>query len=178
VVTGILGPALRRVLEGSAATILLIGRDSDRFRTRLIADSPEYAGRIRATGTIDMPSIVSHVRGCDLMLQPFPDGITVRNTSALLSLACGVPLVTNRGPLTEQAWLSSGAVFLADSHDPVQLGDRVLEAAGDPALRRSVASAGRHLYNDQFDIRRAVSLLKAATVVPDRTGSAASHVRA
>jgi hypothetical protein len=178
VVTRILEPAIEQVLHRSTATVLLIGRDSEKCRERIVNAAPQYAERIQATGAIDMDAVVSLIRECDVMLQPFPDGITVRNTSALLSLACRVPLVTNHGPLTEQVWACSRAAILAGAPDAAQLAARTLDALDDASMRQAVAAAGARLYYEQFDIHRAVSLLKASTTVSDRLPSTVSHARA
>ena len=41
---------------------------------------------------------------CDLLVQPYPDGISSRRTSAMAGLALGVPVVTTTGHLTEPLW--------------------------------------------------------------------------
>ena len=41
------------------------------------------------------------LRACDVLLQPYPDGITTRRTSAMAGLRSGVATVSSNGPFTE-----------------------------------------------------------------------------
>jgi glycosyltransferase involved in cell wall biosynthesis len=177
VVTSILEPTIEIVLSSSNATILLMGRDSDRFRTRFVGAHPTLASRIRATAVQDMSSVVASIRQCDLMLQPYPDGITVRNTAMLMALACGSAVVSNTGPLTEPLWQPSGAVVLAEGPTPIQIADRTLEALRDPELRASVAAAALRLYLERFDVSHATALLVASTSQGPSASRMAAHVQ-
>ncbi len=177
VVTSILEPAIAMVLARSNANMLLIGRDSDRVRARLADAHPTLANRIRATAVQDMSSVIESIRRCDLMLQPYPDGITVRNTSMLLALACGSAVVSNSGPMTEPLWQLSGAVMLAESPTPAPIAQRTLDALNDPTLRAGVAAAALRLYRERFDVSHAVALLVASASPRTSASGVRAHVQ-
>jgi len=82
---------------------------------RLTAQNPHLGIRIAATGELPAEQIPAHLRACDLLVQPFPDGVSSRRTSVMAGLANGVPVVTNLGLLSEPLWRKSGAVALAPS---------------------------------------------------------------
>lgn len=96
------------------------------------------------------------------MPQPYPDGITARNTSALAALAFGVPVVSNSGPLTEPFWSETGAAILASAPQAGLLAEQVLAAVREPALRRRAARAGATLYATRLSRAHAVTQLMAA----------------
>ena len=177
VVTSILEPTIEMVLSSSNATVLLIGRDSDRFRTRFVGAHPTLASRIRATAVQEMSAVIASIRQCDLMLQPYPDGITVRNTSMLMALACGSAVVSNSGRLTEPLWQLSGAVILAGNPTPAPIAQRTLEALRDPVLRARAAAAALRLYRERFDVSHATALLVASTSPRPSASRIAAHVQ-
>ena len=59
----------------------------------------------------------AHIAACDLFVQPYPDGITSRRTSAMACLSQARPVVTTTGHLTEPLWAESDAVALVDVDD-------------------------------------------------------------
>jgi glycosyltransferase involved in cell wall biosynthesis len=162
-VTPILARALDRVLGLSQADILLCGRDSERFRDAFVANRPAVASRIRATGALPPADIAPTLRMCDLMLQPYPDGVTTRRTSTLMLLSLGLPVVTNLGHLSENFWPSTGAVGLCPEPDGTAIGELAVALLDDHRQRLSLAHNGSRLYDARFAIRHAVALLLDAT---------------
>lgn len=179
VVTAMLGPALAAALRTtSEATALLMGRDSDRYRDQFVRHYPDLSGRVMATGVLDIGSVVSRMRECAIMLQPFPDGITARNTSMLLALAAGACVASNTGPLTEALWAAQPAVALADGVDPARLAAVTNALLADRPRRLALGAAARRLYAEQFDISRSAAVL-AGSVRADTPGAPrASHAEA
>ncbi len=51
------------------------------------------------------------------MIQPYPDGISSRRTSAMAGLALGLPIVSTSGHLTETIWAEHAAVVLTPIGD-------------------------------------------------------------
>lgn len=178
VVTSILGPALVRVLLASEATVLLMGRDSERYRDTFAQEHPELAARVTATGVLSIDQVAARMRDCDLMLQPFPDGITTRNTSMLLALASGVCVVSNTGLLTEALWRDTPAVALAPDADPDALGTLTLGLLADAARRQALADSGHRLYAERFDVERGAAMLAAAAAADTPGANRASHAEA
>ena len=100
-VTRMLEPALDVLLERTRATVLLIGRDSDTFRDRFVRARPHAATRVKATGVLTLEAAAQAMRRCDVMVQPYPDGVTARRTSTL-ALLCPA-LVTTGMPRHSRA---------------------------------------------------------------------------
>ena len=54
-------------------------------------------------------ALADHIGACDLLIQPYPDGISSRRTSAMAGLALGIPVITTTGSLTESLWAETRA---------------------------------------------------------------------
>ena len=65
------------------AAVLLVGRGSAEFAGRLVSARPELAGRVAASGGLSGADAAAHLKACDLLIQPFPDGVSSRRTSAM-----------------------------------------------------------------------------------------------
>lgn len=157
----LLRAALPAVLERSPETqALLIGRGSDRFRAELLAQAPHLAGRISATGPLDAALLSRHLSACDLMLQPYADGLSTRRTSAMACLAHGRPVVSTTGRLTEPLWQESNAVRLAPVEDIGTLVQRTCDLLKDEGERTRVGNAGRALHQARFNIAHTIAALR------------------
>lgn len=153
-VLGALLPAIPDV------TVFLIGRNSERFRERWCEALPQHAGRIVASGEVPADRIGSHLRACDVLVQPYPDGATTRRTSLMASLACGVPTVTTLGMWSERLWREAGeALVLAPAGDAVAIVDSCQKLVRDPSRRRTLGAAGREFYERHFGMERTVNAL-------------------
>ncbi len=144
------------------ASAFLIGRNSEVYRERLIATNPQVARRIAATGMLGERDASAHISACDLMLQPYPDGISTRRTSAMVALAHGRALATTSGHLTESLWAESGAVAISPLNEPLENARLASSILLDAPHRQQLGSAGRALYRSQFDISNTVAALRAA----------------
>ena len=102
-------------------TVLLMGMSSDSFRNQLIGKYPELGARVHATGTLTPEDLSSHIAACDLLIQPYIDGVSTRRTSFMAGLSHGKPIVTTIGQSTEPLWAPSGAVALAGAGRPEEL---------------------------------------------------------
>jgi hypothetical protein len=154
----ILPPLLR---QASSVSMLLIGVGSSAFRENLIRECPDLANRVHATGKIEAGDRLSlHLSACDLLVQPFPDGVTSRRSTIMAALSHGRPTITTTGALTEPFWRTSGAVALAPAEASeafVELAMRFLES---PEERASLGQVGREFYRREFDIEHVVGLLR------------------
>ncbi|MBY0461082.1 MAG: glycosyltransferase, partial [Gemmataceae bacterium] len=96
VVADLLAPTAERVLRHLPDTrLILLGRGAGGFGDRFGAGAPGLAARVTAVGELPAPAVAAHLRACDLLVQPYPDGISCRRGSAMAGLANGVPLVSN-----------------------------------------------------------------------------------
>ena len=140
--------------------MLFMGRGSEQFVEELCATHPQLRGRIDGTGGLPAQQLADHIATCDLLVQPYEDGVSARRGSVTAALALGVPVVTMEGSSTESIWQRSGAVGLAPagSHDALVLA--VERLAKDGAARAAMAVTSRALYAEQFSIEHTVSALR------------------
>jgi glycosyltransferase involved in cell wall biosynthesis len=150
------------LVEVPSASAFLIGRNSEVYRERLIARNPQLGGRIAATGMLEEHDASAHISACDLMLQPYPDGISTRRTSAMVALAHGRAVATTLGHLTESLWAESGAVAISPVSEPLENVRLVSHLLLDGKHRKQLGSAGRALYRSKFDISHTVAALRGA----------------
>jgi len=162
------GGELLRVLPGIAqrsatARFGFIGSGSAEFLARIAARHPEIAARSWASGRVDADAVSSALRSCDVLIQPYPDGITTRRTSAMAGLQHGVPTVTTIGALTEGIWTDSQAVALAPAHDATAFADAVARLLHDQPAAHALGRRGAKIYEQQFSLERTVAVLRAAS---------------
>lgn len=138
------------------ARVLLAGRGAEPFVQRL--DHGARA-RINVLGEQDGLSIAAALRACDVLVQPFPDGVTTRRTSIMAALSSARPVVTTRGALTEAVWDGEG-VAIAPAGQPVRFVDEVARLAGDASRRQALGSAGRRLYDEHFALAGTIGRLR------------------
>jgi glycosyltransferase involved in cell wall biosynthesis len=152
-----LSTVIERLLRAPGRAAVLVGRGSDAFAAALGRAHPGVAKRILPTGPLPPASAALHLAVCDLLVQPYPDGITTRRTSAMAGLALGIPVVTNAGPLTEPVWLEEPALAVAPTAS--QLVDRAEALLSDSASRARAGAAGRTLYTGRFSLERTLAAL-------------------
>jgi glycosyltransferase involved in cell wall biosynthesis len=152
----LLAQALSTVLAADQRRVaLLVGRDSEAFVRRL---DGALQGRVLATGGIDAPRIADHLLACDVLMQPYADGVSTRRTSAMAGLALGLPIATNETRFTEPIWRDSGGVEMAPAGEDVGVAaERLLR---DPNHAAAVGLRGRRLYEERFSLERVVALLR------------------
>lgn len=150
-VVPMLEAALAVVLEQSGAHVRLIGRGSDRFRSELLRHRPQFTPRVEATGIVPSHDLDAALAACDVMVQPYPDGISARRTSALALLRAGLPVVTNSGQLCEPFWQQEDAVALATTPDGARLGESTLQLLTDAPRRAELGARAQSMYARYFD---------------------------
>ena len=131
--------------EGSR--LVLIGRGTTELASRL-AKRAAAAG-LHATGAIDAVSLSHHLSACDLLVQPYLDGVSGRRTTTISALEHGIPVATTRGALSEAFWLETDAVATVPAAAPQQLGVAV-ETLLEPGRLRRARCAARDLYESRF----------------------------
>jgi Glycosyl transferases group 1 len=138
--------------------IVLLGRGSTEFRETLLAARPELSGRLAAAGVLSEPQLSLHVQACDVMLQPYPDGITARRTTATALLAHGAAIVTTTGELSEALWGESGAVQLV-ARDPERLAGAVDALLRNPDAQASARRRATELHQQVFSPHHTLAAL-------------------
>jgi len=159
-VSSLLEGRLPAIMESAAKpALLLIGERSDVFCNALIARRPAWSARVYATGYVPTAALAGYVGACDLLLQPYPDGITSRRTSAMACLSVGRPVVTTAGHLTEPLWSESGAVALADVADVEGFTSTAIRLIADADARGRLGQQGQRLYRERFSVSHVVDAL-------------------
>lgn len=162
-ITQSLRVALPRLLEGSPdAGVLLIGRDSAALKEAIGETRPQVMNRIQATGGLSANAVSIALTACDLMIQPYPDGISTRRTSSMAALAHRRALVTNAGKLTEPLWADTGAAALAPAGDNEAMYGQIQRLVADERERDRIAAAGKRLYDERFALCHTLKALQAA----------------
>jgi glycosyltransferase involved in cell wall biosynthesis len=165
---GTYGPAISDMLRAIAPallargdrTLLLLGRGSDRFAADLLREKPHLSASLVAPGGLPEPELANHLRACDLLVQPYEDGVTSRRGTLMAGLALGLPVVTNSGPLAEASFAQEGAVRMAPDPDPESIVAAVEEVLGDAALRAAIATRGRAFYESRFSLQHTLAVLR------------------
>jgi len=155
---------LRLLAVMSDCHVLLLGERSDAACRALTSAHPSLAGRIFATGRLTARAISHHVAACDVMLQPYPDGISSRRTSAMVALAHGRPVVTTTGWLTEPMWADAGAAVLAPVDDPHALAAAAASILFDVSRREAIGRRAAALYDARFHVRHSIAALRSEAV--------------
>lgn len=163
-IAGTLRELLPRLLsdEETRCAVLLLGRGSEAMRAELLRTRPALLGRIHAAGTLPPEEVSRHLAACDLLVQPYPDGVSTRRTSVMAGLAHGLAVVTTKGALTESLWEESGAVALAAAGDDDALLDEARRLLASSEERARLGAAGHKLYGARFDLSQTITALRRA----------------
>jgi glycosyltransferase involved in cell wall biosynthesis len=158
--TGTLAAVLPQMLrERPGVTLLLLGRDGFVQRERILATAPELSPQVRATGPLGPDALSFHLSACDLMLQPYGEGVSTRRGSMMAALAHRRAVVTTSGVLTEPLWEQRRAVALAPAAEPAALGLMVTRLIDDAGERARLARAAGALYAERFDLAHTLAAL-------------------
>ncbi len=161
-VTQSLAPVLRDLLDRRAdVRVLLLGANGDRWRRELTGGRADWSDRVVAPGSLPAAAVAEYLKACDLMIQPFPDGVSSRRTTVMAALANGVPVVTTIGALSEPIW-ADGPVAAAAAGDVGRLAELAAELLDSPGRRAELGRAGRRMYDEQFAIGWTVEALLQA----------------
>lgn len=151
------------LLKEENTKLLLLGYGSEQMREALVAHDASIADRIHATGGLSAAELSPHISACDLMLQPYIDGVSSRRTSTMTALSHGVPVATTRGKFTESLWAESTAIALAPVED-VSLLIKETRRLLPEAARNGIRTAARKFYIEHFDSARTIARLREDTV--------------
>jgi glycosyltransferase involved in cell wall biosynthesis len=154
---------LPRLVKGSEKLfVMLLGKGSLKLYDQLDDLHPNSAPFVRATDVLSAADVSRHISACDVMLQPYQDGVSGRRTSVMTALSHGVPVVTTVGKATESCWAESQGVTLTTVGDI----DAMIGAARllltDPLERERLMLAGKVLYENHFEMTRTIAALRAA----------------
>lgn len=166
-VAGELSRLLPALLERDGnLRVILIGRGGDRFLDDFVRRLPAAAERVYATGELGPADVAIALAACDVLCQPYPDGVTTRRTTVMAGLHNGIPVVTTAGPLTEPVWRETGAAVLAPQGDVAAAVAQIRRLLDDRTARKLQAERGRDAYERHFAMDLTVATLRAAAASP------------
>ena len=152
--------AVPSILEAApTARFVFIGRGAEAFAAKLSSRNARLAPRLFATGARPAGDVAAALRACDLVVQPYPDGVTTRRTSVMAALVNGVAVVTTDGRLTEPVWRTEGAVALAPAGAITGLAAAVASLLIDPGARSALAARGQRVYGERFALAHTLDAL-------------------
>jgi glycosyltransferase involved in cell wall biosynthesis len=159
-------PLLEDVLEGILdafphAYVVLLGKGGDEVARAFENRHPQFAGRIEGAGRMEAEAVSVHLAACDVLVQPYPDGISTRRTSVMAGLALGVPTVSNAGALSEGTWAQTGAVALAAHPGGAAYVLELKALLAHSGALATLGARGRAVYFERFSLERTVESLQA-----------------
>jgi hypothetical protein len=160
------GDELRAILPALAARVpgvrvALLGDGGPAFLSELSRSHPELAANAWAPGRLDPPAVAAALHACDLLLQPYPDGITTRRTSVMAGLKNGVATVSTAGELTEPVWAETGAAALAPAGDAAAFAGVTEALLRDTPARAALAQRGAAAYAARFSMAHTIAVLRS-----------------
>lgn len=144
---------------GPERRALLLGRGSRAYAAGLEQRHPELAGRVVFRDSLSPEEVAVALKASDVLVQPYPDGVSARRTTAMAGLALGVPLVTNTGHLTEPVWRGLGALALAEGTHPAPLIALTERLLSHPQERDALGARAAEVYRERFSLERTVDAL-------------------
>lgn len=147
------------VTDEPRAQVLLVGQGSEEFARRFVAQMPNAAVRLHATGRVTSERAAEAIDASDVLLFPYPDGISSRRTTVMAGLAFGKAIVTNSGANTESVWARERCVELCPL-DPVILAERVRLIFVDAERRSELGARAERVYATRFALERVVETLR------------------
>jgi glycosyltransferase involved in cell wall biosynthesis len=153
-----LEPAIRAIVQAQEdVRFLFLGRGAREFAAAL-----DLGRHVDAREDLPSSEIAALLKASTLALQPFPDGISARRTSAMAPLALGVPVVTTHGFLSDSVW-TEGAVALAPASQPLELARCCNALLDDPDGMRQLGERGAQLYRERFSLERTLETVLSAS---------------
>lgn len=160
---GMLRAAVEATLA-SGARFAFIGGGSAQAGKGLAKGLGSDGNAVSVTGPLDGPSAAAGVAACDLMVLPFPDGVTTRRSSVMAALAGATAVVTTTGALTEPLWAESGAVRLIQPNRPADVAAAVMQMLADGEARTALAERGHRLYAGRLALNHTIRCLREGLV--------------
>jgi glycosyltransferase involved in cell wall biosynthesis len=150
------------LLADSRRVALFAGRGSGCFRTAFLQRQPSLAARVHCIESECPSTLAAHLAACDVLIQPYPDGVTTRRSTLMAGLALGKAVATNLGPLTESLWQQSAAVALAQDMSPVNVATVVDGLLSDAQKVAEFGARAAELYTIQFALSHTVRTLQTS----------------
>jgi glycosyltransferase involved in cell wall biosynthesis len=154
----VLTPVIGCALENPKIAVALLG-PGEAFRDSLIKKYPQTANRIRSTGRLHVSEVAERMRGCNALLQIYPDGASAARGTLIGALASGIPVITTAGPKTDKLLLESNTMLFCDL-SPQSIRKNIEMLSENPAMARDLGIRAQRLYQESFQPSVIVSRLR------------------
>jgi glycosyltransferase involved in cell wall biosynthesis len=154
----VLTPVIGCALENPKIAVALLG-PGETFRESLIKKYPHAANRIRTTGRLHVSEVAERMRGCNALLQIYPDGASAARGTLIGALASGIPVITTAGPKTDKLLLESNTMLFSDL-SPQSIRKNIEMLRQNPAMARDLGIRAQRLYQESFQPSVIVSRLR------------------
>jgi hypothetical protein len=162
-VAPMLQSALTALLAGDPSlSVICTGAGSDLFARSMVDSDPALEGRVQGTGRVPADEAAAVLAACDLLVQPYIDGVTTRRTSVMAGLINARPVLTTTGHLTEAVWAETQAVAMVAAGDIPALVASAQALLAGGAARAALAARGENTYRARFSIERTIGALRGA----------------
>ena len=131
--------------------LLLIGYGAADFAATLKPSLPPGdAARVYSIDAAPGADIAALISLCQVMMQPYPDGVTTRRSTMMACLSLSKAVVTNLGPLSDPLWAESRATRLVPPNAPLAMARAVSELLLDGKTCSELGEIGLRLYKSRF----------------------------
>src|SRR6266403_5366923 len=133
--------------------LLIVGGTEDEVYARSLRELSTKAGRadhILWIGHCDDEKSSLYLYTADICVLPFNMGVRLNNSSFAAAAAHGLPIVTTRGEMLEEAFIDGENVRLCPPKDPAALSEAINELIKCPDLRSRLRSGVQRLMKQCF----------------------------
>lgn len=160
--------ALRQLLPTLLAAapdlhIQLLGRGADQAIEELRTTLGAHVTRVHASPDATPARLSRDLQSCDVLMQPYVDGVSTRRGTLMAALAHAIPVVTTTGPLSEPFWRESDSVVAMPAGDLTSFAHTILELGRQPERRRRIAASARATYESRFSVEHLIQTLRTET---------------
>lgn len=153
-------PILEAVMDRCPTTLLrLIGRGALSAKSRIVSRRPDVSLRILVSDGAGLDEVASQIAACDVMIQPYLDGVSTRRTSLMAGLALGIATVTHEAECTEPIWRELDACVMVVP-TPEAYASTVAALLTDEGRRLQLGERARRVYDERFHLRHIIERLQ------------------
>lgn len=149
-----------KILRNNPDVIWLsLGRESEDFCKHFKKVHPEVADQIAYTGELNLEALSAHISACDILFQPYPDGVSTKRSSLMAGLAHGKPIVTSYGKNTGEIWNQEQILLMGDTKHPESMYILLDQLLQDKDLQLRLSQKSSQFYIEHFSLQHTVSLI-------------------
>jgi len=147
------------VLRRPDLRVALIGRGTAAFLQDLMARRRVPPGAVLASGERPYAEISLLLQACDVFVQPYHDGVSVRRTTLMGLLEHGCAVVTSAGLRTEPFWFETDWARVTPPADPKAMAEAAVRLLDNDEERSELGARARAAYGRHFCVRRTLAAL-------------------